>query len=80
MNVKTILIRLPKKTIEVHVVDGLVTVCGWCHKIRDIHQIWHDVDLEEVKAQGVSFSHAICPECAADMLGSCGNRWANLTP
>ena len=40
--------------------NGLIPVCAWCKKTRDLNQQWHHLDLAGHEKQ---LTHTICPNC-----------------
>jgi two-component system, response regulator PdtaR len=48
---------------EVKTLRGLLPICSWCHRIRDDHGYWENVELYLTKIAGTRFSHGICPSC-----------------
>ncbi|MBK9547750.1 MAG: PAS domain-containing protein [Gemmatimonadetes bacterium] len=47
---------------------GLLPTCSWCHKIRDEHGHWEQMESYIAKRSEAEFSHGLCPECAVKML------------
>ncbi|HWQ09915.1 MAG TPA: PAS domain-containing protein [Holophaga sp.] len=43
----------------------LLPICMHCHKIRDEHGSWHQVEAYFSKQLDIDFSHGICPDCLA---------------
>lgn len=48
---------------EVRQLEGLLPICSYCKKIRDIDNTWHALDLYIAKKTDTSFSHGVCDEC-----------------
>lgn len=57
--------RVLKLTAEVQNLRGLVPTCSHCHKVRDPEQHWHSMESFFAERAPISFSHSICPDCAA---------------
>jgi hypothetical protein len=49
--------------------SGLLPVCAWCRRIRDEQDDWLSMEDYMSKRSDASFSHGICPECAARIEG-----------
>jgi PAS domain S-box-containing protein len=47
---------------------GLLPTCSWCHKIRDEHGHWEQMESYIARRSEAEFSHGLCPDCAAKML------------
>lgn len=45
--------------------SGLLPVCAWCHRIRDEQDDWLNMEAYVSQRSDASFSHGICPDCAA---------------
>ncbi|MFZ2196599.1 MAG: PAS domain-containing protein [Thermodesulfovibrionales bacterium] len=43
--------------------DGCLTVCAWCKKVRDDKGSWETLESYIIKHTDVAFTHGICPEC-----------------
>ncbi len=43
----------------------LIPMCAWCRKVRDDDQYWKHVEFYLSKHADISFTHGMCPECAA---------------
>lgn len=50
---------------EVEVLQNLLPICAWCHKVRDDQSFWHKVDHYLEAHSTMRFTHGICPECSA---------------
>lgn len=49
---------------NVRKLTGLLPICAYCHSIRDDTNYWHRVEeYVSEHAEGVTFSHSICPKC-----------------
>jgi hypothetical protein len=49
---------------ELKVLEGLLPICAWCKKIRDEKGDWNNVETYLADRSEVSFTHAICADCA----------------
>jgi hypothetical protein len=52
-------------TREVNMLTGLLPICSYCKKIRDDKEQWQPIEQYIVQRSEASFTHGICPECAA---------------
>lgn len=43
--------------------EGLLPICGYCKKIRDDKEGWHQMEAYISEHSEALFSHGICPEC-----------------
>ncbi len=48
---------------EVKRLSGVLPICAWCKKIRDIEGSWHQLEAFLVEHSEIDFTHSICPEC-----------------
>jgi DNA-binding response OmpR family regulator len=53
---------------ELRQIEGLLSICGVCKKIRD-GQSWVPVEEYVAGRTAATFSHALCPECLAKQIG-----------
>ncbi len=60
---------LAKALAEVEVLRGLLPICAWCKQIRDEHGEWQQVETYIARHGDVEFTHGMCDDCAAQMLG-----------
>ncbi|MBN2684581.1 MAG: hypothetical protein JXR40_04835 [Pontiellaceae bacterium] len=54
---------------EIRELNQLLSICFNCKKIRDDQGYWLQLDHYFTEHRDTSFSHGICPECAADIYG-----------
>ena len=47
--------------------ETLLPICAWCKRIRDDGNAWVDVESYIAKQTDATFTHGICPSCAATM-------------
>ena len=57
--------RLEKALAEVKTLSGLIPICGWCKKVRNDTGYWQSVEQYVASHTDASFSHGMCPDCAA---------------
>jgi len=50
---------------EVKALSGLLPICAYCKKIRDDQGQWKQLERYVQSHSEATFSHGICPECAA---------------
>jgi hypothetical protein len=53
---------------QVKVLQGLLPVCAWCHRIRDAEGHWGELESYIRKHTDAQFTHGICPTCKVRML------------
>jgi K+-sensing histidine kinase KdpD len=49
---------------EVELLEGLLSICSFCKKIRDDNKQWQPLEAYISKRTTATFSHGVCPECA----------------
>lgn len=52
---------------EIRALRGLIPICAWCKKIKDDDGYWNAVETYLARIPDARFSHAICPDCVADV-------------
>ncbi|MFC1498112.1 hypothetical protein ACFLS1_06550 [Verrucomicrobiota bacterium] len=45
------------------IIQGLLTVCSYCHKIKIDSSTWKEMEKYITEHSLAAFSHGICPEC-----------------
>ncbi|MEO8259011.1 MAG: response regulator [Acidobacteriota bacterium] len=50
---------------HVNQLKGIIPICAQCKKIRDDQNYWQRVEKYIAKNADASFSHGLCPDCAA---------------
>jgi len=48
---------------EIKMLRGIVPICSFCKKIRDVEGIWTEIEAYVSKNSEARFSHGLCPEC-----------------
>lgn len=48
---------------RVRVLEGILPVCSFCKKIRDLQGQWHSMESFITERSEAQFSHGFCPEC-----------------
>jgi PAS domain S-box-containing protein len=51
---------------EIKDLKGLLPICAWCKKVRDDNGYWNQIEAYIAERSEVSFTHAICSDCATD--------------
>ena len=46
-----------------HIIQGLLTVCSSCHKIKINEKAWKEMDEYVSEHSLAAFSHGLCPDC-----------------
>lgn len=60
-------VRLNNAMSEVKVLKGLLPICSSCKKIRDDDGYWTQLEAYIDRHSEATFTHGVCPECAAKM-------------
>jgi DNA-binding response OmpR family regulator len=55
--------ELQESQRHVRVLQGLLPICGYCKKIRDLQNDWQHLESYIMAHSEARFSHSICPEC-----------------
>jgi PAS domain S-box-containing protein len=42
----------------------LFPICAWCHKIRDDHGYWNEIEVYLAEHEDMKFTHGLCTACA----------------
>jgi hypothetical protein len=56
--------KLEQSLAEIHTLQGLLPICGWCKKIRDDAGLWTQVEQYLAEHTDAAFTHGLCPDCA----------------
>jgi K+-sensing histidine kinase KdpD len=48
---------------QVEHLEGTLSVCAWCHKVREEDGNWVNLEQRLAEKHGTEISHGICPEC-----------------
>jgi DNA-binding response OmpR family regulator len=54
---------LQKALSEIKTLQGIISICSHCKKIRNDNQIWEQVEAYISDHSEAQFSHGICPDC-----------------
>jgi PAS domain S-box-containing protein len=55
--------RLEATLEEAKQLEGVVAICMYCKKIKDMNRSWHQLEEYISEHAALFFSHGICPEC-----------------
>ncbi|MBT0663703.1 DUF3365 domain-containing protein [Geobacter pelophilus] len=58
--------QLEATLARVKSLEGIITICGYCKKICDDKDSWHQLEAYISRHSEALFSHGICPECFAE--------------
>lgn len=61
--------KLEEAIAEIRELNQLLPICCNCKKIRDDKGYWLQLEHYFYEHRDTTFSHGICPECAADIYG-----------
>jgi DNA-binding response OmpR family regulator len=61
--------ELEQALARVKQLQGLLPICSYCKKIRDDGNYWQRVETYIESHVDVQFSHGICPDCFANVVG-----------
>jgi sigma-B regulation protein RsbU (phosphoserine phosphatase) len=59
---------------KVRMLTGLLPICATCKRVRDDEGYWEQVDTYVSRHSTVTFTHSICPDCAAKYEKQFGPR------
>jgi DNA-binding response OmpR family regulator len=54
---------LEEALLRIKRLEGIIPICMYCHKIRDDHSSWQQLEQYISEHSEVHFSHGICPDC-----------------
>lgn len=60
--------RIAAATADIRVLQGLLPLCGSCHKVRDDRGYWQQVETYLAASTELEFTHGFCPDCARAMI------------
>jgi len=60
-----LILELQDALAKVKTLSGLIPICGWCKKIRSDKGYLQTVEQYVLAHTGATFSHGMCPDCAA---------------
>jgi len=53
---------------ELKTLKGIIPICGYCKKIRDDKESWHQLEAYISSHSEALFSHGVCPTCMVDQI------------
>ncbi len=53
---------------HVNVLQGILPICTYCHKIRNDKESWERLENYIIKHSEAKFTHGVCPECMQQQL------------
>ncbi len=62
---ESLIIQLQKTLAEIKTLSGLIPICAWCKNVRSDSGYWQTVEQYVRSHSDASFSHGVCPNCAA---------------
>jgi len=64
--------ELRESLANVRTLSGLLPICAWCKNIRDDAGYWQRVESYVQARSTATFTHGICPACAAKVRAEMG--------
>lgn len=61
--------RLEEALNNVKTLKGLLPLCAWCRKVRSDEGYWSALESYVAKHTDATFTHGICPDCQAKLVG-----------
>lgn len=58
--------KLQSTLSELRILQGMIPICAWCHKIRDDAGYWQQIETYVEAHSAATFSHSICPTCTME--------------
>ncbi len=55
--------RLEEALAQVKRLSGLISICMYCHRMRDERQVWLKLEEYISAHSDADFSHGLCPDC-----------------
>jgi len=52
---------------RIRLLEGFITICANCKKIRNIEDQWEQMEQYITEHSLAQFSHSICPDCAKEL-------------
>jgi sigma-B regulation protein RsbU (phosphoserine phosphatase) len=60
--------RILRYTAEIGILQDIIPMCSYCHKVRDGVDYWQRVETYIRDRTGSRFSHGVCPECYVEQV------------
>ena len=61
--------ELQRSIARVRRLEGIISLCSYCHRIRNEQQSWQSLEAYLVDHSDAQFSHGICPGCLERHFG-----------
>jgi len=61
--------ELERTLTRIKRLEGIISICMYCKKIRNEQQSWEQLDKYIAQNTDAMFSHGLCPECSAKEYG-----------
>ena len=65
---------------KIRLLEGMLSVCANCKRIRDDKNHWHPIEEYIHERSHADFSHAICPDCGVKLYGDLYLKAAGASP
>ncbi|MDB5105152.1 MAG: putative sensor protein [Fibrobacteres bacterium] len=65
---------------KIKILEGMLSVCANCKKIRDGENHWHPIEDYIQQRSNADFSHTICPDCGIKLYGDLYLRATGAKP
>lgn len=72
-------IKLQNTLEELKMLKGIISVCSYCHHIRNDEGNWDRMEAYFAQYTDAKFSHGICPKCLVKVRESVGLEKKSLT-
>jgi hypothetical protein len=60
---------LERNIARIKRLEGLISICSYCHRIRNEEQSWQRLEEYLADHSDAMFSHGLCPACEAEHFG-----------
>jgi hypothetical protein len=65
-----VIVYLRRQRREIHVLQGMLPICGFCKRIRDESGGWLQLERYIAERSEAQFTHTFCPDCGRAHYGS----------
>lgn len=69
--------ELQEASQHIKVLQGILPICCFCHKIRSDEQSWQLIDHYIAEHSNAQFSHGVCPDCLEKHYGEFSKTASN---
>lgn len=52
--------------------EGIISICMYCKKIRNEHELWEQMEKYITEHSDAMFSHSVCPDCCGEYRKTMG--------